>query len=390
MSAGMECSLQLVVRQLAMAGDPSCRVVLLQKAANLVQGLLRREVLGVKRDGGYRAEGFVSPAAWLACHAGLSRPVAAAVVRQAVELEDMPASTAAAERGELTDQRVQLLVSCRRADPERYDAETDAAFVALPVAELVLATRAWIVAAEDRRHDPDQPSGAPLEQAHVHLSQLMDGRWRLDGVLNPHDGTLLSQALDQSIARQLQAQRDGDPSVEQLPVSAMRAQGLVDLAAQALRDTPGQRSRNGRYRINLVVRLNQDRTDVEPDGPFPPEAWCDSPWVRVVLGAEGELLDVGRTKRQWPEAIWNAIVQRDRTCRFPHCDRPAHWCDVHHCTHWQDHGHTSAQNGILLCRRHHGFVHTHHWTIRLDEHQRPVFRQPDGTIHPPKQHPCRE
>ena len=92
----MECSLQLVVCQLAMAGDPSCRVVLLQKAANLVQGLLRREVLGVKRDGGYRAEGFVSPAAWLACHTGLCPPVAAAGVRQAVELEDMPASTTAA------------------------------------------------------------------------------------------------------------------------------------------------------------------------------------------------------------------------------------------------------------------------------------------------------
>ncbi|MCC6438932.1 MAG: HNH endonuclease [Acidimicrobiales bacterium] len=295
----------------------------------------------------------------------------------------MAASTAAAERGVLSEQQVRLLTECRRADPERYDAGIDAAFLALPVAELVLAARAWKAAAEDRRHDPSKPSGTPPEQASVHLSQLLDGRWRLDGVLNPHDGAVLNQALDQSIARQLQAQRDGDPSVERLSVGAMRAQGLVDLAAQALRDTPGQRSRNGRYRINLVVRPTADGTKVEPDGPFPPDAWCDSPWVRVVLGAHSEVLDVGRATRQWPEGIWNAIVQRDRTCRFPHCDRPAHWCDVHHCTHWQDHGETSVHNGVLLCRRHHVFIHTHHWTIHLDHHQQPVFRQPDGTVHPP-------
>ncbi|MCC6437056.1 MAG: DUF222 domain-containing protein, partial [Acidimicrobiales bacterium] len=235
MSAGMECRLQATVQRLSLIGDPSCRVGLLQKVVNLAQELLRREALRVKHDGGYRAEGFVSPGAWLACHTSLSGPAARAVVRQAVELQHMPASTAAAERGALSEQRVRLLTECRRSDPEQYDADTDAAFVALPVAELVLAARAWKAAAEDRRHDPNRPSGTPPEQASVHLSQLLDGRWRLDGVLNPHDGALLNQALDQSIARQLQAQRDGDPSVERLSVGAMRAQGLVDLAAQALR-----------------------------------------------------------------------------------------------------------------------------------------------------------
>ncbi|MCC6437308.1 MAG: hypothetical protein IT196_19925, partial [Acidimicrobiales bacterium] len=42
-----------------------------------------------------------------------------------------------------------------------------------------------------------------------------------------------------------------------------------------------------------------------------------------------------------------------------------------------------VHNGVLLCRRHHVFIHTHHWTIHLDHHQRPVFRQPDGTTRPP-------
>ncbi|MEZ5263877.1 MAG: HNH endonuclease signature motif containing protein [Acidimicrobiales bacterium] len=322
--------------------------------------------------------------AWLACHGGLSGGQARAVVRQASELPYMPASTVAAERGELCEERVRLLVGCRRADPQRYDAETDRLFSSLPVAELVVAARVWRAAAADRRHDPTKPGARLPERSVVHLSPLLDGRWRLDGTLDQHDGALLNQALDQSIARQLQAGRDGDPSAQQSSIGELRAHGLVDLAAQVLRDRPGDRSRSGRYRVNLVVRPSPDGRSVVPEGPFPPEAGCDAAWVRVVMGAEGEVLDVGRATRQWPEALWNAIVQRDRTCRFPHCDRPAHWCDVHHCTHWETGGSTSITNGVLLCRRHHVYLHAQRWSVQLDEHQQPVFRQPDGTIFQPR------
>ena len=379
MAVGVECRLQHAVQQLRHVGDPAWRVGLLQKVVNLAQELVRVEVRRAKVEGGCTAEGFTSVGAWLACHSGLSGEAARAVVRHAVELPNMPHSQAAAERGRLHEQQVRLLVECRRADPDRYDADTDATFSALPITELVVAARTWRAAAADRRHDPTKPTGTPPEHATVHLSQLLDGRWRLDGTLNPHDGTLLNHALDQAIARQLQAHRNGDPSVERLPIGSMRAQGLVDLAAQALRDHPGNRSRNGRYRINLVVRPGTDGTTIEPEGPFPPEAWCDAAWVRVVMGAEHDVIDIGRATRDWPEAIWNAIVQRDRTCRFPHCDRPAHWCDAHHCTPWQHGGPTSTTNGLLLCRRHHVFVHTHHWTVHLDPNQHPIFRQPDGT-----------
>ncbi|MGD9753171.1 MAG: DUF222 domain-containing protein [Acidimicrobiia bacterium] len=384
MSADIECRLRHVVQQLQNIGDPACRVGLLQKVVNLAQELVRVEVRRARADAGFAAEGFTSVSAWLACHTGLGGGGARAVVRQAAELEHMPHSMAAAGRGRLHEQQVRLLVACRRADPQRYDGETDRAFCVLPIAELVVAARAWQAAAADRRHDPTKPSGTPSERASVHLAQLLDGRWRLDGTLNPHDGALLNQALDQLIGRQLQARRDGDPSAEALSIGSMRAQGLVDLAAQALREQPGNRSRNGRYRINLVVRPGQQ--GLVPDGPFPLEAWCDSTWVRAVMGAAGEVLDIGRATRDWPEAIWNAIVQRDRTCRFPHCDRPAHWCDVHHCTHWEHGGTTCLTNGVLLCRRHHVFLHSNHWSVTLDERQRPVFRQPDGRPFRPR--PC--
>jgi len=47
------------------------------------------------------------------------------------------------------------------------------------------------------------------------------------------------------------------------------------------------------------------------------------------------------------------VIVRDRSCRFPGCDRPHTWCDAHHVVHWADGGPTAASNLLLLCRRHH-------------------------------------
>jgi hypothetical protein len=62
---------------------------------------------------------------------------------------------------------------------------------------------------------------------------------------------------------------------------------------------------------------------------------------------------------------------------FPTCDRPPSWTDIHHCTPWEHHGTTSADNGALLCRHHHTFIHRHHWAITI-EHGRAMTRRPDG------------
>ena len=117
----------------------------------------------------------------------------------------------------------------------------------------------------------------------------------------------------------------------------------------------------------------------EPGQPTAPtEAACDADAYRVVLGAQGEVLDVGRQTSRWPIAIRRAITVRDRGCTFPGCDRPPSWTDIHHCVPWSDDGKTSVDNGALLCRRHHTFVHQHHWHITIDN-GKPTTRRPDGS-----------
>ena len=45
------------------------------------------------------------------------------------------------------------------------------------------------------------------------------------------------------------------------------------------------------------------------------------------------------------------------------CGRPVQWTEAHHIRHWADGGATVAENLILLCRFHHGRLHTPGWTI---------------------------
>jgi hypothetical protein len=102
---------------------------------------------------------------------------------------------------------------------------------------------------------------------------------------------------------------------------------------------------------------------------------CDAKVIPIVLGGAGEPLDVGRATRVWPPAIRRAIEARDQGCAMPGCDRPAAWCDIHHRKHWARGGETCADNGVLLCERHHTLVHRDGWHIDLKD-GKPWFTPP--------------
>ncbi|HEX6516263.1 MAG TPA: DUF222 domain-containing protein, partial [Nocardioidaceae bacterium] len=106
---------------------------------------------------------------------------------------------------------------------------------------------------------------------------------------------------------------------------------------------------------------------------------CDAELIPGVLGAKGEILDVGRAKRLVTAAIFTALVLRDRHCAFPGCTRPPIACDAHHLVSWLDGGPTSLDNLVLLCRAHHTLLHSSGWQVRLNPHdRRPEFKPPPG------------
>jgi Domain of unknown function (DUF222) len=82
-------------------------------------------------------------------------------------------------------------------------------------------------------------------------------------------------------------------------------------------------------------------------------------------------LDVGMKFRLVPAHIRKALNLRDKGCVFDGCGAPPPWCCAHHVWFWADGGPTALWNLVLLCIRHHHYVHDLGWEIKLN---------PDGTV----------
>ena len=132
------------------------------------------------------------------------------------------------------------------------------------------------------------------------------------------------------------------------------------------------------------LRRLEGSAELDHVGPVPVEVArrlaCDASVVRVVTAGGSEPLDLGRMTRVPSKAQRRAVILRDGHCRFPGCDRPPAWDDVHHILHWPDGGPTDLGNLILLCRRHHVLCHARDGFRLAVEDGRPVFRRPDGSV----------
>ena len=99
------------------------------------------------------------------------------------------------------------------------------------------------------------------------------------------------------------------------------------------------------------------------DGAGPIEAetaqrlMCTATLQGVVVDRHRGVLALGRTKRLATRAQRRALRVRDHgTCQFPGCHRNNR-LDAHHIIAWAYGGPTDLDNMLLLCRRHHTFVH---------------------------------
>ncbi|WP_366980645.1 HNH endonuclease signature motif containing protein, partial [Mycolicibacterium frederiksbergense] len=113
---------------------------------------------------------------------------------------------------------------------------------------------------------------------------------------------------------------------------------------------------------------------------------CDSTLTTVLVDHSGVPLDLGRAERLFTPALRKALGIRDRGCAFPGCGRPVSWCDAHHITPWSSGGHTSIDNGVLLCRLHHTAIHHGGWQVYLGADRHPWFIPPHDPTGPEPAH----
>ena len=92
---------------------------------------------------------------------------------------------------------------------------------------------------------------------------------------------------------------------------------------------------------------------------------CDATIIPTVMGAAGEVVDLGRGVRLFTAAQTKRLWFRDRCCTYPGCGAPAQWADAHHLVHWADGGASGLDNAAPLCERHHTIVHKRRYAGRL-------------------------
>jgi hypothetical protein len=229
------------------------------------------------------------------------------------------------------------------------------------------------------------------EREHLEVSPTFGG-WHVNGFLTDEHGQLLATVLGSMMG----APTPGD---DRTPTQR-RAQALADVARDVLDNGRVGTGAAVRPHVHVTVSLTElvrysDRaaahagaathtgtgglrpadltsltaqpatfTGASATGSVVPRdllrrLTCDAEITRVVFGADGTAIDVGRAQRTVTGQMRKAVIARDQHCVYPGCDQPPSRCEVHHALrHWADGGETSVANSALLCWHHHTLVDT--------------------------------
>jgi hypothetical protein len=106
---------------------------------------------------------------------------------------------------------------------------------------------------------------------------------------------------------------------------------------------------------------------------------CDCKLHTILRDIDGTPEAFGRAVYTVPRKLFRQLAARDGGCRFPGCNRPVRFTDAHHIRYWEHGGSTDYCNLLLLCRRHHTYVHKQRIDIKLLPNGNAHFTWHDGT-----------
>ncbi len=339
--------------------------IALQRIGNRVQAEGLRRLRRFDSGQGYAESGALSARAWLRWQLNLTANAASERVAISRKLAALPQTEQALADGDISYRHVALIAETASQLGDKFEAHAETILVetAKEVCPWRLQRAIWHV-----KHCLDSDGVlSDANKAHdrrfLHMSQTLDGVYRIDGWLDAEGGATLNTALDSVMGRPRLA--DDDRSATE-----RRADAAVEMARRLL--DGGQLPAVAGQKPHLAVSVDMATLSKEPGSiaaelewsqPIPAETArrlaCDAAITPIIDG------EADRTSRVVPGATRRALIARDKGCRFPGCDCPPAWTDAHHVKHWADGGPTTLDNLILLCRRHHRLVHEEGWTLEL-------------------------
>jgi hypothetical protein len=324
-------------------------------------------VAELDRRGTWADWGAQSCAQWLAFTCSIAPRTAREHVRIAARLTELPVTTAAFRRGELSYSKVRAIT--RVEDVTREE-------------ELVTLARAAsaaqldrIVGAHARCIRAEQPD---VRRRFVSLLADDDGTWVLQGRLGAEEAAVVEAAL---AAHRERAPAERGPAGPQPPedqesvagAGERTADALVAMATGALSGGSVEGAATGRPEVTILVDVEAlalegeaaGRCELEGGVPVAAETarrLCCDAGIVVSTQRNGKVLDVGRRRRTISPALSRALRARDGWCQFPGCTNHR-FVDAHHIEHWARGGATNLDNLVLLCRHHHRLVHEGGFTL---------------------------
>jgi Domain of unknown function (DUF222) len=331
----------------------------------------------------WRNDGSTSMTAWLRHHARRSGHDAAHCAKTARRLQGLPVTTAAYRDGVLSGGQIQAIVANLKDRTTslfaRHEAELVPELAVLSVGDTAVAMQDWA-----RRADAvvgDQPEPA-LPERSLHLSRILDGRRELSGSFDTEGGAVIATALRLAQTGDVEGELSRSPAQR-------RADALVDVCRQFLDHQQTRRGGRHRPHLNIITTLDDlerrghgrlvDGTSL--DHTTLQRLVCDSGIHRVITDGRSSILDYGTTTRTVPTPLYNALVIRDRHCRYPSCDRPPDWTEAHHVRWVTRGGPTALDNLVLLCTRHHHLLHSPGWDAKLLPDNTLEVTDPRGHTH---------
>lgn len=222
------------------------------------------------------------------------------------------------------------------------------------------------------------------EKRFLRLTPMPDGLTRVFGMLDPESAALVTDAIDcvtaprrggprfvdpDELARILKLEKD-PRTTEQIAVDA-----LVDMVRIAGAADEGRvfGVRKPAVRVHVDARDLTSGTGAATLEGQPAAVSistaerlrCDGGYQPIVFQPDGAV-DVGRAQRLFTNRQRVALAAVWGGCAVETCDRPPSWTEAHHTDPWAHGGATDTENGVLLCRHHHMFVHNNGWTIHRD------------------------
>lgn len=215
----------------------------------------------------------------------------------------------------------------------------------------------------------------------VLVSHFPDGMLRWVATMDPESAGFLTAALDARTAPRREprvevttAEVDPDRKDDRT-LAQRRLDALVGMARTALRSDEGEVA-GVDVTMLVTVPLEGLRTGIgaaEIEGVDAPisartarRLAATARIVPLVLGAESEPLDLGRSARLFSRAQRRTMSRRDGGCLWPGCTAPPGWCEVAHLEAWARGGPTDLANGILLCPFHHRRFDRDGWRLEQD------------------------